>query len=74
MKLTPIRPEKLEKILISLGFAPLRQKGSHVFYKHADGMYTSIPFHGGRRIKPRLLQKILKEIGLERDEYFRLLE
>jgi predicted RNA binding protein YcfA (HicA-like mRNA interferase family) len=72
-KLTPIRPEKLEKLIFSLGFSPLRQKGSHVFYKHPDGRCTTIPFHGGKEIKPNLLLGILKEINLERDEYFRLL-
>jgi len=46
-RLTPISAKELEKKLIKLGFAPIRQKGSHVFYKHPDGRATSIPFHGG---------------------------
>lgn len=27
----------MDKILRRLGFAAVRQKGSHVFYRHADG-------------------------------------
>jgi len=72
-KLIPIKPEKLEKLIFSLGFTPLRQKGSHVFYKHLDGRYTTIPFHGAKEIKPNLLQRILKEISLDREEYVRLI-
>jgi len=71
-RLAPIRPQKLEKILFSLGFSPIRQKGSHVFYKHKDGRSTSIPFHGSYDIGPVLLGKILKEIDLSREEFFRL--
>ena len=73
-KLSPIRPERLEKVLFSLGFAPLRQKGSHVFYKHPDGRYTTIPFHGAKKVKPELIQQILKEINLSREDYFKLLK
>ncbi len=33
----------LEKILYNLGFERVRQKGSHVFYRHPDGKATTIP-------------------------------
>jgi len=74
MRLTPIRPQRLEKLLFELGFAPIRQRGSHVFYRHSDGRTTSIPFHGGEDIGPVLLSKILKEIGLEREAYLRIVK
>ena len=68
-RLLPISPHKLEKIILSLGFNPIRQNGSHVFYLHQDGRYTTIPFHGNREIGPNLLQKILKEIKVTREEF-----
>jgi len=68
-RLTPIRPQKLEKILFQLGFQRIRQKGSHVFYQHPDGRYTTIPFHGGSDVGSVLLKNILKEIKLNREEY-----
>ncbi len=68
-KLSPISPHKLEKIILNIGFKPMRQKGSHVFYLHQDGRYTTIPFHGNREIAPPLLQRILKEIKMNREEF-----
>ena len=72
-RLKPIAPKKLEKILIRLGFRPVRQKGSHVFYSHPDGRSTTIPFHGNYEIGPVLLRKILKELELSREEFERYL-
>lgn len=68
-RLIPISPKDLEKKIMKLGFQPLRQKGSHVFYKHPDGRATTIPFHGNYDISPILLTKILKEIKISREEY-----
>jgi predicted RNA binding protein YcfA (HicA-like mRNA interferase family) len=38
--------KSLERILLQLGFFFVRQKGSHKFYRHRDGRYTTIPHHG----------------------------
>jgi predicted RNA binding protein YcfA (HicA-like mRNA interferase family) len=71
MKLSPIPPKKLEKLLFSEGFQRVRQKGSHAAYKHPDGRFTTITFHGGCEIGPVLLSKILREIGMDREEFNR---
>ena len=71
-RLIPISPKNLEKKIIKLGFSPVRQKGSHVFYRHPDGRTTTIPFHGNYDIGPILLGKILKEIKINRDEFNKL--
>lgn len=71
-RLAPISPKDLEKKILKLGFMPVRQRGSHVFYRHPDGRTTSIPFHGAYKIGPVLLRIILKEIEINRDEYLRL--
>lgn len=71
-RLVPISPRELEKKLLKLGFVPVRQKGSHVFYRHPDGRCTTIPFHGNYEIGPVLLVKILKEIKLTREEFGQL--
>lgn len=73
MKLKPITAEKLIKILDKLGFLKIRQKGSHIFFHHPDGRTTIIPIHSGERISGGLLIKILKDIGLTREEYLDLL-
>jgi predicted RNA binding protein YcfA (HicA-like mRNA interferase family) len=48
----------MEKILISLGFRAVKQKGSHVFYRHPDGRTTTIPNHPGRDLARPLRGKI----------------
>jgi len=48
----------------SLGFAEIRQRGSHKQYRHPDGRGTTVPFHAGQDISPTLLRKIAKDIGL----------
>ena len=64
----------MEKFLLKLGFKPVRQKGSHVFYKHPDGRTTTVPNHPGRDIARPLIREILKEIELSPDEFSQELE
>lgn len=68
-RLAPIKPLKLIKILISLGFLNIRQKGSHMFFRHPDGRSTVVPFHKGEDIGKGLLRKILQDIELTLDEF-----
>ncbi|VAW28813.1 hypothetical protein MNBD_BACTEROID06-866 [hydrothermal vent metagenome] len=44
-KLPLIDAKVFEKQLLSIGFQRQRQKGSHVFYRHPDGRYTTLPHH-----------------------------
>jgi predicted RNA binding protein YcfA (HicA-like mRNA interferase family) len=59
----------MEKLLLKLGFQKVRQKGSHVFYRHPDGRTTSVPHHPGRDLARPLIKEILREIELSVDEY-----
>jgi len=72
-KLPVVSAKELEKILLKLGFQVTRQKGSHRFYKHPDGRYTTLPHHPGEDISRPLIRAILREIELDVDEYIRLL-
>jgi len=64
----------MEKLLSRLGFRPVRQKGSHVFYRHADGRVTTVPNHPGRDLARPLIREILREIKLMPDEFRERLE
>jgi predicted RNA binding protein YcfA (HicA-like mRNA interferase family) len=64
----------MEKILLSLGFRAVRQKGSHVFYRHPDGRTTTIPNHPGRDLARPLIREILREIELIPEQFQRQLE
>jgi predicted RNA binding protein YcfA (HicA-like mRNA interferase family) len=66
-----LKPKEVASILVSLGFIEVRQKGSHKQFRHADGRFTTIPFHLGRDISPILLRQIAKDIGLTIEELIR---
>ncbi|MBL7014073.1 MAG: type II toxin-antitoxin system HicA family toxin [Candidatus Marinimicrobia bacterium] len=65
-----LKPQKVIKILKSIGFEEIRQKGSHKQFRHKDGRITTVPFHKGRDISPILLRKITKDINMSLDEFF----
>lgn len=60
---------KFERLLFKLGFVKVRQKGSHVFYRHPDGRTTTLPHHSGKDLPRPLLRAILREISLSVEEY-----
>ena len=62
-----------EKLLFRLGFKAVRQKGSHIFYRHPDGRYTTLPHHKGNDLGRPLIRAILREINLTPEEYSKLI-
>jgi predicted RNA binding protein YcfA (HicA-like mRNA interferase family) len=66
--LPTLKPREVVALLESLGFAEVRQRGSHKQFRHADGRGTTVPFHAGRDISPTLLRKIAKDIGLTAEQ------
>jgi predicted RNA binding protein YcfA (HicA-like mRNA interferase family) len=59
----------MEKLVIRLGFEPVRQKGSHVFFRHPDGRTTTVPNHPGRDLARPLVREILREIDLTSERF-----
>jgi predicted RNA binding protein YcfA (HicA-like mRNA interferase family) len=59
----------MERVLLDLGFRAVRQKGSHVFYRHSDGRTTTVPNHPGRDLARPLIREILREIELTTEEF-----
>lgn len=64
----------MEKILKHLGSEIIRQKWSHVFYRHPDGRTTTLPNHPGRDLACPLIREILREIELTPEEFQKELE
>ena len=56
---------KLDKVLRRHGFEPIRQKGSHIFYRHPDGRGTTSVNHPGKDLPPGLVRKILADARLD---------
>ena len=73
MKLKPVSPSKLIKALEKLGYVSARQKGSHLILENRKaGKFTVIPIHK-RDIGKGLLRQIIREVGMEREEFLKLL-
>ncbi len=68
-RLPALNAKKLSGILKKLGFKPVRQRGSHIFFRHPDGRTTVVPFHAGEDIDHNLLRQIIREIGLTPEEF-----
>ena len=72
-RLPSLRAKDLERVLKKMGFFPVRQKGSHLFFKHPDGRTTLVPRHGREEIGRGLLRQILREINVSPAEFLKYL-
>jgi len=68
-RLPAVSPGLMIKFLTEIGFKKSRQHGSHIFFRHADGRTTPIPFHKGEDLSRGLTSKILHDIDISRDEF-----
>ena len=68
-RLSPLPARKVIRALQSLGFQPIRQKGSHLFLRHPDGRATVVPVHPGEDIRRGLLRKIIRDAEVDEDEF-----
>ena len=62
-----LSPQQVIGLLERLGFAEVRQRGSHTQFRHADGRAMTVPFHKGRDVSPSLLRKVARDIGVTVD-------
>ncbi|MGA2385312.1 MAG: type II toxin-antitoxin system HicA family toxin [Candidatus Bathyarchaeia archaeon] len=72
-KIPPINSLKLIKILEHEGFKVIRQKGSHVILINQEKTRIVVPLHPGKDIKPGLYRAILREAGINREKFLKLL-
>ncbi len=70
-KLPVLKPREVCRLLEALGFVLVRQRGSHLQYRHADGRGTTVPNHAGRDISPILLRQIARDLGTTAEELVR---
>jgi len=73
-KISPLNPQKPIKILQTAGFKIIRQKGSHIIMIDDRKTRIVIPVHPGKDVKPGLIRAIIKEAGLSREDFFKLLK
>jgi predicted RNA binding protein YcfA (HicA-like mRNA interferase family) len=70
-KVPVLKPREIISILEALGFAEIRQRGSHKRFRHPDGRGTTVPMHQGRDVSPILLRQIARDIGLTVEEFMK---
>jgi predicted RNA binding protein YcfA (HicA-like mRNA interferase family) len=68
-RLHPVRSREVVRFLESLGFVQARQKGSHKFFRHADGRTATVPDHKGEDLGRGILAKILRDAGVKPAEF-----
>ncbi len=61
-------------VLQKLGFKLSRQSGSHKIYKNKEGVRVTVPYHSRKILHPKIVKQILKDIGLDVDEFKKLLK
>ena len=74
MRLKPVSSDKVIKALGKIGFQPVRQKGSHLFMRHADGRSTVIPIHPGEELGRGIMKEIISDTGMSKEEFLKLLD
>jgi len=55
------------------GFSVVPIRGAYHFPRHTDGRATVVPVHAGETIGPGLMSKILRDSGLDREQFRGLL-
>jgi len=71
-KLPQVKPKRLEKVLLKLGFESRSGKGSHRVFKHPDGRRTVLPIHN-RPVRTGTLRAILKQVDISLEEFLDML-
>lgn len=73
-RLPAVRPKQLIRALEQKGWRQVRTKGSHHYFRHPDSSFLiSVPVHP-KDLKRGLLSDTLKEVGISRDEFLKLLK
>lgn len=73
-RLPRVRATQVIRVLGKIGFVLDRQTGGHRIFTDGAGSWTTVPFHAGKVLHPKLLKSILRDIGLTVDEFARLLK
>ncbi|BAU63100.1 hypothetical protein STA3757_04560 [Stanieria sp. NIES-3757] len=71
--LPSVKAKEFIRVISELGYQFHRQKGSHAIYKDSSGRRVVVPIHSGKDLKPGTLLGMIKDIGLEKEEFFELL-
>jgi len=71
-KLPVLSGREIIRALAGIDFVRVRQKGSHVFLRHADGRRTVVPLH--EEVNKSTLMDIIEQTKLTKKEFLKLLK
>jgi predicted RNA binding protein YcfA (HicA-like mRNA interferase family) len=71
-KLPRVSAADAVRVLEKAGFYLVRQSGSHMIFKNAEGKRATIPFHSGKELHPKILKSILRDANLTVEEFLEL--
>jgi len=72
-RLPHLTGSEVVRILQKADFEIVRQRGSHIYMRHADGRATVVPVHKGEDLGSGILSKILRDAEMSREEFRQLL-
>jgi predicted RNA binding protein YcfA (HicA-like mRNA interferase family) len=72
-RLPRVTAAEVIRVLERQGFALSRQSGSHKIYINEAGNRTTVPFHAGKILHPKVLKSILNDAGLTIEEFIEAL-
>ncbi|MBN2198095.1 type II toxin-antitoxin system HicA family toxin [Candidatus Wolfebacteria bacterium] len=74
-KLPALKSKKVLKILLNLGFYIYHQRGSHIQLRHCQKRHLriTIPFHIRFDLPASVVNNILKQAEIPKDEFLKLL-
>ena len=62
------------RALERVGFSLSRQTGSHKIYKNKEGKRTTVSYHSGKILHPKVLASILRDSDLTVEKFKELLK
>ncbi len=68
-KLPRLTGKEVITALRKIDFDVIRIRGSHHFVQHPDGRCTVVPVHSGETLGIGLLNQILKDCQVDRDDF-----
>ena len=68
-----VTADEIIRVLEKVGFALVRQSGSHKIYRSSTGKRVTVPYHKGRILHPKVLASILRDADLSREDLKSLL-
>ncbi len=74
-KLPALKPKKVLKALLRAGFYVHHQTGSHVQLRHSQKSHlrVTIPYHSRFDLPPSVINSILKQAEISKEEFLKLL-